>query len=683
MAIFMFVVCFLLVSVETAFGQSPLVSGFRPPSVPLVVVDPYLSIWSNADNLYDDITKHWSGAAIALTGMIRIDGKAYRFMSKTSDLAQDVMTQVKLTVYPSQTVYVFEEIGVRLTVKFSTPAMADGDNPVTYPLTYISYKVDSIDDKTHNIQLYYDNTAEGTVSDVSEPVTWDRISVLPGQAAMRIGTAAQKYLGQGSDRINWGYWYVSVIIEGTVQTSIGYSTDVRTAFIQGDKLPPDDTNKPRPCSTNWPVLAVSWDIGMVVPNTTSAMRHLQIFYDQVYSISYFGTPMMPLWRHLYGNISGIVQKTDYETITDMCDMLDLHVVMDLYKAGGDKYATFTSLAWRQAVGGLVAVWNDVLKTTWLFMKEISSDGDVSTVDVIYPASPIFVANNPDVLKLVLIPILEYANNNTKMYGMDIPYTLPWAPHHLGHWPICDLSPNRQEQMPMEETGNMLIMIAAVVMKKNDISFLNTYWTLLKTWADNIAFSLPDPENQLCTDDFEGRSPHNVNLAAKGIVGLAAYSYLLKAKGDTEEAELYDKLNSFFVDFWMTKANDTDHYQRQFDLPNSWSLKYNLLYQKILKFDLFNQSVFDVEEAYYMMNMSTYGIPLDDRHPYTKTDWLMWIAALGNDQQFEAISNAVYKFANETTDRSPFTDWYNVKTGRRQGFTARPVIGGLYAKLLTS
>ena len=57
---------------------------------------------------------------------------------------------------------------------------------------------------------------------------------------------------------------------------------------------------------------------MVVPNTTSAMRHLQIFYDQVYSISYFGTPMMPLWRHLYGNISGIVQKTDYGTITDVC-----------------------------------------------------------------------------------------------------------------------------------------------------------------------------------------------------------------------------------------------------------------------------------------------------------------------------------------------------------------------------
>ena len=95
MAILMFVVWFLLVSVETTFGQSALVSEFRPPSVPLVVVDPYLryicvctcivihnylfnSIWSNADNLYDDITKHWSGAAIALTGMIRIDGKAYR-----------------------------------------------------------------------------------------------------------------------------------------------------------------------------------------------------------------------------------------------------------------------------------------------------------------------------------------------------------------------------------------------------------------------------------------------------------------------------------------------------------------------------------------------------------------------------------------------------------------------------
>jgi hypothetical protein len=85
----------------------------------------------------------------------------------------------------------------------------------------------------------------------------------------------------------------------------------------------------------------------------------------------------------------------------------------------------------------------------------------------------------------------------------------------------------------------------------------------------------------------------------------------------------------------------------------------------------------------MSKMTKYGIPMDDRHMYTKTDWLMWIAAMANDKQFDAIASAVYQFANETPDRSPFTDWYAVDTGHRQGFTARPVIGGLFARLLTT
>lgn len=54
---------------------------------------------------------------------------------------------------------------------------------------------------------------------------------------------------------------------------------------------------------------------------------------------------------------------------------------------------------------------------------------------------------------------------------------------------------------------------------------------MDTWGDYLVSSLPDPGNQLCTDDFEGPSPHNVNLAAKGIVGLGAYSLILKIKGD--------------------------------------------------------------------------------------------------------------------------------------------------------
>lgn len=99
----------------------------------------------------------------------------------------------------------------------------------------------------------------------------------------------------------------------------------------------------------------------------------------------------------------------------------------------------------------------------------------------------------------------------------------------------------------------------------------------------------------------------------------------------------------------------------------------------MQFNLFPQSVFDKEEQFYQTNMNVvstcmsisphntilmqyilqYGIPLDDRHNYTKTDWQMWVAAMGTQQQFQSITDHIYMFANETPDRVPFTDWYGL------------------------
>jgi hypothetical protein len=662
-----------------------LVSGFRPPSVPLIVVDPYLSIWSNNDHLYDDCPRHWSGGTICLSGMISIDDKVYRFMSNGPDLASNVMTQVNLTVYPTQTVYVFEESGVRLTLTFTTPSAAiTADTIPILPITYLTFDVEAIDNQTsHKVKIYYDNTAEGTVTAPTEVVTWDDAPLRPGQIAMKIGTVEQNYLAQGSDRINWGYWYINTIFAEGVEGTMNSATEARGAFVNGKGLPPaDDKNKPRACNDNTPVLAVSWDLGSIMPGRPTS-RMLQISYDQISSMNFFGTAMIPLWKHMYKDFAGLISNFDYYKTKKMCDDLDTKVINELYEIGGAKYATISSLAWRQAVGGTLSVWNSVTSSEWVFLKEISSDGDVSTVDVLFPASPIFIWASPKTLQLALLPLLDYTNNETKKYGLDIQYNLQWAPHHLGHWPVCNLKPSQQEQMPVEESGNMLLMIAGIVQQTKNISFLDPYWPILKTWADFIVDSLPDPGNQLCTDDFEGRSPHNINLAIKGMVALEAYSQLLILKGDMASAEYYNSFNIEFVIYCLVNGSDGDHYKRQYDLSNSWSLKYNLVFQKILDLHLFPQSFFDTELTYYMSKMTKYGIPMDDRHMYTKTDWLMWIAAMANDKQFDAIASAVYQFANETPDRSPFTDWYAVDTGHRQGFTARPVIGGLFARLLTT
>ena len=218
-------------------------------------------------------------------------------------------------------------------------------------------------------------------------------------------------------------------------------------------------------------------------------------------------------------------------------MYDAQLLAETTALVGDKLTTLLALIHRQVLGATLTVWNEERQTPWVFLKEMSTGGDVSTMDVVYPASPFYIALAPEALRLMLLPLLAYSNNETNSH-----YDYPWSPHHLGAWPVCNIVSNQQEQMPIEESGNFLIMLAAIAQRQaGQVDYLQPYRRLLDTWAQYINISLPDPEQQLCTDDFEGPSPHNANLALKGVVGLNAYAILLRYFGETERADSWDAL----------------------------------------------------------------------------------------------------------------------------------------------
>jgi len=227
------------------------------------------------------------------------------------------------------------------------------------------------------------------------------------------------------------------------------------------------------------------------------------------------------------------------------------------------------------------------------------------------------------------------------------------------------------------------MIAAVAKQQRwDVSYLRPYWPVLWTWAEFLIATLPDPGNQLCTDDFMGPSPHNVNLAAKGIVGLGAFAQLLNASGDVAGAQRIRTAAAKFANDWIWLAADDAHYRLQYDLVGTWSLKYNLLFDRILNTALFPPEVVTSENKFYFSSkMHRYGAPLDNRAKFTKTDWLSWMAAMADAPTAAAFLDAIFDFANTSPSRVPFTDWYDTDTGRQVGFQARPVVGGIFAHLL--
>eukprot|EP00928_Gymnodinium_smaydae_P075059 TRINITY_DN5807_c0_g2_i1.p1 TRINITY_DN5807_c0_g2~~TRINITY_DN5807_c0_g2_i1.p1 ORF type:complete len:694 (+),score=93.34 TRINITY_DN5807_c0_g2_i1:73-2154(+) len=660
----------------------------RAPCTPLNVVSPYQSTWSCSDNLFDAWPQHWNGAPIGMYGLLKVDSEVFRFMGDKF-LKTGTVTQKSVEVAPTTTTYVFEAAGISLTVKFATPSIGLDEDIVaaSRPVTHVTFDVSSLDGKDHDVQIYYDNSGEGAVQSNRENIKWSRVpSASNSSEIMQVGTTKQAFLAQGSDSINWGQWLVATPTSAVgLHTSMNRDHTCRQAFVDGTYFSvQDDVSGPRQVSDRWPVLSVAWNLGKVLADAP-ASRHLILAYDQVQSQRFFGTNMAPLWRSRWTSAGSMLDAAELARESDLAatKAFDAALITNLTSAGGDKYAALASLVYRQVIGGTQAVWNPLTKEPWVFMKEISSDGDVSTVDVIYPAFPFFQYLYPEYFRLILMPLFVYANNATKAYGMDIPYNLPWAPHHLGHWPVCDLQPNRQEQMPVEESGNMLIIIAALYQRQGSMEYLKPYWPVLTTWADYIVRSLPDPGNQLCTDDFEGPSPHNTNLAAKGIVALEAFAGLLHAKGDVSLASTYKEHALRFAANWTSAAHDGDHYRIQFNLPGTWSQKYNMFWQKALGLGAFPDEVFNAENAYYQTKMETCGVPLDDRHPYTKSDWSLWSASMGSQEQFESIAAAVFRFADTTPSRVPLSDWYDVTTCVMKGFRARPVQGGLYAKMLVS
>jgi len=237
-------------------------------------------------------------------------------------------------------------------------------------------------------------------------------------------------------------------------------------------------------------------------------------------------------------------------------------------------------------------------------------------------------------------------------------------------------------MPVEESGNLLLLFGAVAQMEGNAEFAGLYWPQLVKWAQYLKEKGYDPENQLCTDDFAGHLAHNVNLSVKAICALGSFGKLCAMRGEQATADEYLKFAKACAARWTREADDGEKFRLAFDKPNTWSQKYNLVWDRILGLGLFSDEVRAKEMAYYRKIQNPYGLPLDNRKDYTKLDWTLWTATLTqNREDFEAIITPVDRFIQETPDRSPLTDWYETKTAKKVGFTGRPVIGGVFIQML--
>ena len=666
--------------VMTFFGTFAIAQTVRPPAVPLVTHDPYFSIWSMTDDLNASPTRHWTGKAQRLTGLVRIDGNVFRWMGDAPRSAA-ALPQTGLTGTPTRTVYQFAGQGVSLDVQFLSPLLPNDPDVMSRPVTYINMTVRSKDAAAHSVQLLFAADASLAVDSGTQEVVWSR-SRLKAMTVLRASDFEQPVLQKSGDdlRIDWGYLLLAVPDQAGASASTQSSDDVGSQFAAGKPLSLDDMDMPRGADRRT-VLASVFDLGQV--SNTASSRHVLLAYDDIFSIEYLNRWMRPYWRRNGMTVGPLLEKAEqeYSSLDQRARQFDEELLADLRHVGGDAYAEVAELAFRQTIAAhkLVA---DVDGHPMLFPKENFSNGCISTVDVIYPSSPFFLLFNPVLLKAQLEPLMKYTETGR--------WRFPFAPHDLGTYPKANGQVygggerTIENQMPVEESGNMLLMFAALAKIEGTADYANRYWPQLKQWAEFLKKEGMDPGNQLSTDDFAGHLAHNANLSIKAILALGGYSVLADMTGRKSEATSYRQLAQDMANRWVQMAQDGDHYRLAFDQAGTWSQKYNLVWDRILGLNLFPAKIAQTEIRFYETHLNRFGLPLDNRRDYTKLDWEVWTATLSdNRDEFNTLIAPLQRFVNESPSRVPLTDWYSTADGKQSGFQARSVVGGVYIPLLAN
>ena len=639
----MLMLCMTTKALPTDFFKPYRPTNLRLPAVPLIVNDPYFSIWSPFDKLTDGTTRHWTDQEKPLEGFLRVDGVTYQWMGTNKGQATTAQ-QKSVSVLATSSYYTFLCGPMELDVVFTAPMLIDDMDLLSAPVNYISYQVRSTDGQQHDATLTLTASSLLTVADAKQP-TRSEAGSQQGVSYVRTGTIEQPILAKKGDAISidWGYLYLPAI-NGEVS-------------IKGD--------------ASMPPLCYTHDFG----HTSSAASYMMVGYDEVQDIEYMFKRYKAYWTH-DGTVS-IFQlfrrmNAQYANIMQRCRDFDRRIYDDGLQAGGAHYAEMLSGVYRHVIAAH-KLFQDEEGNLLFFSKENNSNGCVNTVDLTYPEAPLFLCYNPELQKAMMTSIFEYSYSGR--------WTKPFAAHDLGTYPIANGQVYGAD-MPIEEAGNMLILAAELCRQDGQTAYVDKYWDIITTWANYLVEHGQDPAEQLCTDDFAGHWAHNANLAVKAIMGIAAYAEMARIKGLKEKADQYLLRARSMAKVWEEQALDGDHYRLAFDRPDTWSQKYNMVWDKLWNTHIFNDKVMKREMSYYLKKQNTYGLPLDCRQDYTKNDWILWTAAMAADQHtFLKLIEPVYKYMSETESRVPTSDWYDTKTARMVGFKARSVVGGFWMRVL--
>ena len=628
----------------------------RLPAYPLITIDPFCSIWSPGDELNRVDTVLWNDIDKRLLGYVSVDGVSRRFLGK-GHASDEYVWQTGLDVTPLITTYTLESDQIRLKVRFWSPLFLDDLTRLSLPVGFIDYDVESTDGQEHDIEIHFS---------IHEDFAGEKPSIKRYESHGHYGVlynGKQKSLGYSGDCVDadWGYYY-----------------------LYGEEVHEKDDSYYRLESVHR---------GRGQRFTAGDM----LLFDDVVSVEYMGRALRGFWTETYRDIHEAASycASNHKQLYEKAVFWNEKLLADAADFGED-YQKVISAAYRQVLAAHKLV-RDTDGKILYFSKECLSNGCMNTVDVSFPAIPLFLLYAPELLTGMMNAIFEFSKLPV--------WRFPFAPHDIGCYPwgggqvygcrtadpleqrrfylgsASDDVYNLSEQMPVENSGNLIIMCCAYYQLTGNLDYLRKYYSTLKEWADDLIERGDCRDLQLCTDDFAGKFEGNINLAIKAAIAIAAFGRLAALFGESGERYHQDALQK--ARYIETAGRDGDHLAAAFTIKPSWSLKYNLIWDRLLQLGLFSDTLYNEETALYLREEKPYGVPLNSMRSFTKSDWLMWVSALDQTGAMTGqFASTMVKMLTDMKCRVPFTDFYNTVNGEWLHLMChRTTQGGLWMPVL--
>ena len=763
-------------SAVVALSQLADASRLTPPVLPLVVRNPYLSTWlPNArGNPWEQWPMFWTGEHVGFSVLASLpkDRTAYPLLGRPQDSLSSKGQDGYNVSYPT---YLGSKYDASTTnLSYSIPIHKSGKtvdiilsflSPITptstlrqsIPAAYLNVFITGDVD----IDVYLDLNGQWVSGDRGNDIVWDiEYTRLKGEKeehglkTWMFRRKTEQLFTETRDQSEWG----TLCLTGPsdVRHEAGTSAKIRQRFARTGTLQNIADDRHRGIMDDEPVFAFakSFYSNETTKNVMFTIAHIQNPVVQ-FAAERGLTQLRPLWASYMEKPKDLItfHWNDYEHARTLAEEYSAQLAVDAFESGADDYVDIVAVSARQVLGAthFLGTPDDPL----LFMKEISSDGNTQTIDVIFPAFPFFLYTNPRWLAYLLEPLLEHMLSGQ--------YPNKYAMHDIGSsYPNATGHPDgNDEYMPVEECGNILIMGLALansirydqnssvsvwstgdsyldgteekifplnVGSEAEIKYIDEPWNgqasnlkkaqkwvqrsyrLWSQWTTYLEDYSLRPENQLSTDDFAGWLALQTNLALKGIIGIKAMAGLAELAGHDQDVKRYENTSRVYIEKWEEYgiSRDKTHAKVAYNWYGSWTTTYNQYADALLCFHLENteddpkvfgngqkpigggkhegfvpRRIYQLQSDWYYSVRQKYGLPLDSRHLYAKTDWEFFSMAVAAPRVRAEILESVARWVNETDTDRPLTDLHDTEGhGGFPGpnFFARPVIGGHFAFL---